>query len=122
MKMIRLAAALVATVALAGCAGTLAKFQQFNADYRTAVAEINASIAATAPVVANYCADAQKWAMLLAPFVARAKGDAPAVFDATNAALGAYCQNIPQDIPSTAAAIAAAAADAKDAYNRAKGR
>lgn len=116
-------AVLAAALFLAGCTtNQLEKIQAATNNYRQSVAAINASIAESAPIVAKTCGDAQTIAMLIAPFAAQAKGDAPAVFAATNAGLVSYCQNIPSDIASTAAAIGKVYADAKAAYNRVKGK
>lgn len=83
------------------------------------IVSINADIAAQAPTVAANCADLQKAAMLIQPFLPTS-GKAPQYFSAANGALTAYCTAIPTDIQGTAAAVAAAVAAAKSGYNNVK--
>lgn len=93
------------------------KFQKASANYQAVVSSINASIAATAPTVAKACGDLQTAAMLLAPFFqTRYKVD----FDSANAGLVAFCQVIPTDIQSTAAAVVREVTAARRAYADAK--
>jgi hypothetical protein len=121
--MLRAAAAaclLAGAVALAGCsAGSVEKIKSATDNFNTNVAAINASIATVAPTVATGCADLQKWAMLIAPFVPNS-GKAQQYFGAANGAINGYCQNVPTDISSTASAVAAAAKAAQDGYNQVK--
>lgn len=105
---------------LAGCStAQVQKIQQASANYQAAVVAINADIAATAPLVAKGCADLQKWAMLIAPFIPNS-GKAQQYFGAANGALTGYCQAIPTDINSTAAAVASAVTQAQAGYNQVK--
>lgn len=111
---------LVIAVALGGCSSNqVAKIQAASANYQAAVASINADIAATAPVVFKGCADLQKWAALIAPFIPNS-GKAQQYFGAANGALNGYCQTVPTDIQGTAAAVAAAAVQAQAGYNQVK--
>lgn len=107
-------------VLLAGCTSSqVEKIQRASANFQASVASINAGIAAVAPTVAARCADAQKYVMLIGPFVPD-KPKAKAAFEAGNAALVAYCQDVPTDIASTAAAVARAVAAARAAYDDAR--
>lgn len=100
---------------MGGCAPQLAKFQSWSSNYQTFIATVNADIAATAPTVAAGCADIQKYAMLIVPFIPT-NGKAPQYVAAANAAIKVYCSQIPTDIKSTATAVAAAVAAAKAGY------
>lgn len=114
--------ALSLAIALAGCSTTqLANVQKASANFQLAVNSINADIAAVAPLVARGCVDLQSAAMLLVPFVPT-NAKAPQYFAAANAALNAYCQAIPTDISSTAAAVAKAIAAAQKGYNSVIGK
>jgi len=105
---------------LAGCSGaSVEKIKAGTDNFKTNVAAINSSIATVAPTVAASCADLQKWAMLIAPFVPDS-GKAQQYFGAANGAITGYCQEVPTDINSTASAVARAAALAKDGYNQVK--
>src|SRR5262249_2121427 len=95
------------------------KIQSFSANYQAAVASINADIAATAPVVAQGCADLQKWAMLIGPFVSN-NGKAQQYFGAANGAITGYCQAVPTDINGTPATVARAASQAQAGYYQVK--
>lgn len=107
---------ILVTGLLGGCTTTqLQKIQTAAANYQAAVASINASIAATAPLVAKGCGDLQTVAMLIAPLVPT-NAKAPKYFSAANGALNAYCQTIPTDINGTAKQVAAAVAAARDGY------
>lgn len=116
MKRILLLPVLLLTVSLGACSTTqLQKIQQLSANYQEAVVSINSAIAASAPLVAKGCGDLQTFAMLIAPFLPT-NAKAPQYFSAANGALNAYCQAIPTDINSTAAAVAAAVAAARNGY------
>jgi hypothetical protein len=121
--MFRAAAAaclLLGAFAVAGCSSSsVEKIKTATDNFNTNVAAINGSIAAVAPTVAQGCADIQKWAMLIAPFVPNS-GKAQQYFGAANGAINGYCQNVPTDINSTAAAVASAAKAAQDGYNQVK--
>lgn len=120
MRHFALAAALIGTATLAACSsGSVEKIKSATDNFNTNVAAINSSIAAVAPTVATGCADLQKWAMLIAPFVPNS-GKAQQYFGAANGAIQGYCQNVPTDINSTASAVAAAAAQAKAGYDQVK--
>lgn len=106
-------------VSLAGCANFVQKVQTFSTNYQATIASINADIAATSPLVATGCADIQKYAMLIIPFLPTS-GKAPQYINAANGAINAYCQNIPQDIPGTIAAVTAAVNAAKTGYQNVK--
>lgn len=112
---------LVATLALApafgGCSKTLSdKIVTSSQNFQASVAAINGNIAAIAPTVAARCADVQKWAMLIAPFVPDS-GKAQQYFGAANGALQGYCSDVPSDIGGTAVALAKAATAAKAGYD-----
>lgn len=92
------------------------KFQNASINFQKIVASINADIAVVAPIVAADCADLQKWAMLIAPFVP-SSGKAQQYFGAANGALTSYCQNVPTDINSTAAAVIKAVQAAQAGYD-----
>lgn len=107
-------------LALAGCSSSsVEKIKTATDNFNTNVAAINASIAQVAPTVAAGCADVQKWAMLIAPFVPNS-GKAQQYFGAANGAIEGYCQNVPTDINSTASAVANAATKAKAGYDLVK--
>lgn len=113
--------ALVVALGLGGCSSdSLTKFNTFQTNFNTVVAGINADIAKVAPIVAADCADLQKFAMLIAPFVPTS-GKAPEYFSAANAGLNAYCQTIPTDINSTASAVFKAVQAAQAGYNAVSG-
>lgn len=112
----------VASVGLVGCTTTqLEKLQQYSANYQAAVASINASIAASAPLVAKGCGDLQTLTMLIAPLIPT-NAKAPQYFSAANGALTAYCQAIPNDVNGTAAALAKAIAAARNGYYNVTGK
>lgn len=115
----RIAIIAVASILLAGCTNFVSKVQTFSTNYQATVASINADIAATAPLVATGCADIQKYAMLILPFLPTS-GKAPQYIAAANGAISAYCQSIPTDIPSTIAAVNSAVNAAKSGYNNVK--
>lgn len=118
MKII--APTLVLALALGACTSTqVTKIQDASANFQKSVAAINAGIAAVAPNVARGCADVQKYAMLIIPFIPK-NGKAEQYVDAANGAINAYCQNIPTDIQTTAQAVAAAAVAARNGYNQVK--
>lgn len=113
--------ALVIALGLGGCSSdSLTKFTQFQTNFNTVVAGINADIAKVAPIVAADCADLQKFAMLIAPFVPN-NGKAPQYFSAANAALNSYCQQVPVDINSTASAVFKAVQAAQAGYDAVSG-
>lgn len=104
------------SVLLSGCSSnSVDKIKTATDNFNTNVAAINASIAVAAPAVAARCADIQKWAMLIAPFVPNS-GRAQQYFGAANGAINGYCQSVPTDINSVAAATAAAAQAAQTGY------
>lgn len=110
----------VCALALAGCSSSsVEKIKTATDNFNTNVAAVNGSIAAVSPQVATYCADLQKWAMLIAPFVPDS-GKAQQYFGAANGALNGYCANVPTDIKSTATAVAAAVVKAKAGYDQVK--
>jgi len=112
----------ITSLGLAGCSTTqLEKLQTYAANYQAAVISINASIAASAPLVAKGCGDLQTLTMLIAPLVPQ-NAKAPQYFSAANGALNAYCQAIPNDVNGTAAAIAKAIAAARSGYYNVTGR
>lgn len=114
----RIILAITLALALGGCTSDwLKKFQAGSANFRAVVAEVNADIAAVAPIVAADCADLQKMAMLIAPFIPNS-GKAQQYFGAANGAITAYCQNIPTDINSTASAVLAAVRAAQTGYDQ----
>lgn len=116
MKYLILAAALT----IGGCSGgSVEKIKTATDNFNTNVAAVNGSIAAVAPTVATKCADLQKWAMLIAPFVP-SSGKAQKYFGAANGALNGYCQNVPSDITGTAVALASAVTQAQAGYNQVK--
>jgi hypothetical protein len=118
MRKLLLAAAMA--LALAGCSSSsVEKVTRATDNFNKNVVAINGSIAAVAPTVAKACGDLQNWAQLIAPFVPNS-GKAQQYFGAANGALQGYCQAVPTDIRSTAAAVAAAAAKARDGYNQVK--
>jgi len=118
MRKLMLAVAMA--LAVAGCSNSsVEKIKTATDNFNTNVAAINGSIAVVAPTVAKYCADLQKWAMLIAPFVPDS-GKAQQYFGAANGAIQGYCQVVPTDINSTAAAVANAAAKAKAGYDQVK--
>lgn len=103
-------------ILLSGCTSSqVLKIQTASANFKQSVAYINSDIAAASPLVASACADLQKWAMLIQPFIPD-KGKAQQYFDAANGALVGYCQVVPTDINSTATAIAQAAMRARNGY------
>ena len=106
---------IVLTVSLGGCASFVQKLQSFSNNYQTTVATINTDIAASAPLVATGCADIQKYAMLIVPFLPKS-GKAPQYIAAANSAINAYCQNVPTDIAGTIAAVNASVNAAKSGY------
>lgn len=111
---------LIAALALGGCSGaSVEKIKTATDNFNTNVAAVNGSIAAVAPTVASKCADLQKYAMLIAPFVPNS-GKAQQYFGAANGALNGYCQNVPSDIQGTAVAVAQAVAQAQAGYNQVK--
>jgi len=110
---------LVLALALGGCASFAAKVQSWSASYQTTVASINADIAASAPLVATGCADLQKYAILIVPFLPTS-GKAPQYISAANATINSYCQSVPTDIASTLAAVNAAKNAAIAGYNNVK--
>lgn len=108
-------------VSVTGCSSSsVDKIKTATDNFNANVAAINGSIAAVAPTVAANCADLQKWAMLIAPFIPSDKGKAKQYFDAANGAITGYCQEVPTDINSTAAALARAVAQAKAGYDQVK--
>lgn len=110
------------SAALAGCSTTqLEKLQLYATNYQAAVSSINASIAASSPLVAKGCGDLQTLAMLIAPLIPK-DAKAPQYFSAANGALNAYCQSIPSDVSGTASAIAKAVLAAKNGYYNVTGR
>lgn len=109
-------AILALAVLLGGCSTSqVDKFKAWSVNYREVIKTVNADIAATAPAVAAGCADLQKYAMLIGPFLESTK--AGRYFDAANDAIGAYCAVVPTDIQSTAVAVARAVVAAKAGYN-----
>lgn len=119
--MIRIAAlAAGCAMALAGCSNSsVEKIKSATDNFNTNVASINSSIAAVAPTVAAGCADLQKYAMLIAPFVPDS-GKAQQYFGAANGAITGYCQEVPTDINGTATSVARAAALARAGYDQVK--
>lgn len=113
--------ALTLCVALGGCStSSLTKFNTFQTNFQTVVTGINTDIAAVAPIVAADCADLQKWAMLIIPFIPN-NGKAQQYVGAANGALNAYCQNIPTDINGTATAVLKAVQAAQSGYDSISG-
>lgn len=120
MKHLRLVIVAAAALSLAACSSSsVQKIKTATDNFNTNVAAVNGSIAAVAPQVASYCADLQKWAMLIAPFVPDS-GKAQQYFGAANGALVGYCAQVPTDIASTAVAVANAAKSAKAGYDQVK--
>lgn len=116
----QLTAVLAIGVMAAGCTTSqVQKIQSASANFQASVASINADIAAIAPNVYTACADIQKYAGLIIPFIPT-NGKAPQYVAAANGAINAYCQNVPTDIQTAAVATAAAAKAALNGYNQVK--
>jgi hypothetical protein len=108
---------LILALALPACStASLQKFQEYSTDFNTVIAVVNADIAKVAPVVMQDCAELQGVAALIRPFIPNNTKAANA-FDKANAAIKAYCQVVPTDIPSTAVAVFLAAQAANADYS-----
>ncbi len=110
------ALALNIALLVSGCTSAqLDGIQKASSNFQQAIASINADIAAVAPLVAKSCGDLQTAAMLIQPFVPT-NAKAPQYFSAANAALVAYCQNVPTNITQTAQQVAVAVIAARNGY------
>lgn len=110
--------AIAATVALAGCANYQEKLSTFTNN----VVATNQAIATVSASLASNCNGLEATATSLAALagVLEVNQKAQAGLAAANAALSAFCQAPPTDIPSAIAAVAAQAAAAKKAYDAAR--
>jgi hypothetical protein len=121
-KIIAIAAALLLAASAGGCASFANNVHTFSTSYQSVVADINADIAATAPDVAVACGNLQTAAVLIAPFIPQASlgqksALAQAAFQAANAGIVTYCQQVPTNITQVLAQVQSAVAAARKAYN-----
>lgn len=105
--------------ALSGCtASSSAKFQQQLGILESNVAAIDAIIATISPQLAKNCGQAQNVGTQLLPLVARSS-TANSGLVTVNAGISAWCQNVPNDIPTAIVAILAVANQGYAAYRSA---